>query len=55
VLARRTRALFFNARAAMAVAERVAALMAAELGTDTAWQNEQVRAFREVAAGYLLC
>ena len=46
------RALFLNARAAMATAPRVAALMARELGRDDAWQAEQIRAFEEVARNY---
>ena len=54
VLARRLRALFLNARAAIAMAPRVASLLASELGRDTAWQAEQVRAFSNVAAGYVL-
>ncbi|HEY1378648.1 MAG TPA: glycerol-3-phosphate dehydrogenase/oxidase, partial [Gemmataceae bacterium] len=54
VLARRTRALFLNARAAVEMAPRVAALMAAELGRDAAWEAEQVRLFADVARGYLL-
>jgi hypothetical protein len=29
-------------------------LLALELGRDDAWQAEQVRAFRELAAGYLV-
>ena len=37
VLARRTRALFLNANAAIAMAEPVARLLAAELGRDEAW------------------
>ena len=53
VLARRTRALFLNVRAALAMAPRVAELMAAELGRDAAWQAEQVRAFVETARGFL--
>ncbi len=53
VLARRTRALFLNARAAMEMAERVAELMAPELGCDAAWARKQVESFREVAASYL--
>lgn len=53
VLARRTRALFLNARAAMEMAPRVAELLAAELGRDPTWQRSQVEAFREVAKGYL--
>ena len=53
-LARRTRALFLNARAAVEMAPRVAELMARELGRDEAWEDTQVRAFREVAQGYLI-
>ena len=52
VLARRTRALFLNVRAAIAMAPRVAELMAGELGRDAAWQQEQLAAFRAVAALY---
>ena len=53
VLARRTRALFLDARASMEIAPTVAALMAAELGRDEAWQREQVESFRRLASGYL--
>lgn len=52
-LCRRSRAAFLNARAAIDMAPRVASLMAAELGRDASWQAGQVRAFAEVAAGYL--
>lgn len=54
VLSRRTRALQLNARAAIAMAPRVAELMAAELARDAAWRQEQVRQFESIAAGYLL-
>ncbi len=54
VLARRTRALLLDARASMAAAPRVAALMAAELGRDATWQQAQVAAYHELAWGYLL-
>jgi glycerol-3-phosphate dehydrogenase len=54
VLARRTRALFLNARAAVAMAPRTAELLARELGRDARWQAAQVAGFRELAAGYLL-
>ena len=54
VLARRTRALFLNARAAIAMAPRVADLLARELGRDQAWRDAQVEAFDEVARGYLI-
>jgi glycerol-3-phosphate dehydrogenase len=54
VLARRTRVLFLDAAAALAMAPEVAALMAAELKRDAAWQKEQVAQFRSVAAGYMV-
>src|SRR6266850_1297990 len=45
-LARRTRALLLDARAASEIAPRAASLLAAELGRDAAWVGEQVGAFR---------
>lgn len=54
VLARRTRALFLNARAAMEMAPAVAELMAAELGWDEAGKTRQCEAFAGVASGYCL-
>lgn len=53
VLARRTRALFLNAKAAMAAAPGVARVMAAELGRGDAWVEAEVRSFRGVAEGYV--
>jgi glycerol-3-phosphate dehydrogenase len=53
VLARRTRALFLNARAAVAMAPAVAKLLAAALGRDETWQKRQLAAFNEIAAGFL--
>jgi glycerol-3-phosphate dehydrogenase len=52
ILARRTRALFLNAKAAVRMAPRVAELMARELGYDAAWQTQQVAAFTELARGF---
>ncbi len=52
-LSRRTRALLLNARAAMDIAPKVAALLAAELDQDETWQAEQVAEFRALAAQYL--
>jgi glycerol-3-phosphate dehydrogenase len=52
VLARRTRALFLNARAAEAMAPEVARLMAGELGWDTARQSAEVAAFSTLAKAY---
>jgi glycerol-3-phosphate dehydrogenase len=54
VLARRTRALFLNARAAIRMAPRVAALLARELGQDEKWQCDQLEEFNRTAAGYLV-
>ena len=54
VLARHTRALFLNAHAAVAMAEPVAKLLAAELGRNEAWIADQVREFRELAEQYLV-
>jgi glycerol-3-phosphate dehydrogenase len=53
VLARRTRALFLDARASIEAAPAVAACLAAELGRDEAWQQLQVETFRKTAAGYV--
>jgi glycerol-3-phosphate dehydrogenase len=54
VLARRTRALFLNAAAAVAMAEPVARLMAAELGRDEAWIAAEVKEFSALATQYRL-
>jgi glycerol-3-phosphate dehydrogenase len=54
VLARRTRSLFLDARAAMEAAPTVAELMAREMNKGEAWQREQVEAFNKIASGYLL-
>jgi len=53
VLSRRLRATFLNVRAALAMATRVAELMAGELGYDDAWQRSQVETFAAIARGYL--
>jgi glycerol-3-phosphate dehydrogenase len=54
ILARRTRALFLNAKAAIRMAPRVAALLARELGGDEQWQADQVEKFNQTAGGYLV-
>jgi len=53
VLARRLRVLPLDARAAAEMAPQVALLMATELGRDTAWEEQQVLNFRELALHYL--
>jgi glycerol-3-phosphate dehydrogenase len=54
VLSRRTRALFLNAKAAIAMAPTVAKLMAGELGRDEQWETEQVSEFSKMAQGYMV-
>jgi glycerol-3-phosphate dehydrogenase len=54
VLARRTRALFLNARAAVAMAPEVARLLAGVLKRDEKWQSSQVAAFSFTADRYIL-
>jgi glycerol-3-phosphate dehydrogenase len=53
VLARRTRALFLDARAAIEAAPSVARIMARELGRDEAWERKSAEDFRVLAAGYV--
>jgi glycerol-3-phosphate dehydrogenase len=52
VLARRTRALYLNAAAAVAMAPAAVHLLARELGRDEAWQTAQLEGFGRVAAGF---
>jgi glycerol-3-phosphate dehydrogenase len=52
VLARRTRSLFLNARAASEMAEAVSGLLAGELGRDEAWIKAQVAEFQSLAQQY---
>jgi glycerol-3-phosphate dehydrogenase len=54
ILARRTRALFLNARAAIAMAPEVASLLAKELGKDQVWIDTQIAEFNNLAAQYAL-
>jgi glycerol-3-phosphate dehydrogenase len=54
VLARRTRALFLNARAAVAMAPEAARLLAKELGKDDAWIRVELSRFNELAKQYML-
>ncbi len=52
-LARRTRALFLDARASIEAAPETARLLALELGRDDLWREEQVRNFRRLAEQYV--
>jgi glycerol-3-phosphate dehydrogenase len=53
-LARRCRALFLNAGAAIRMAPAAAALMARELGRDAAWQRKQLVEFERLAEQYMV-
>ena len=54
VLSRRIRVLLLDARAAMDMATTTASLMAAELGQDENWINNQLESFIQLANQYLL-
>ena len=53
VLARRTRTLFLDARAAIEIAPMVAEIMADELGKDGGWIASQIGQFNETAKTYV--
>jgi len=53
LLARRTRALFLNARASSDIATEVAGLMAEELGFDVKWQKEQIESYNQLVKNYI--
>ena len=52
VLARRTRALFLDARESIRIAPEVAKLMAKELNQDEKWINNQIQNYSAVAKNY---
>ncbi|HTL09535.1 MAG TPA: glycerol-3-phosphate dehydrogenase/oxidase [Chitinophagaceae bacterium] len=52
-LARRTRAILLDAKAALAAAPAVAALMARLLQKDSQWETEQLAAFKKIALHYI--
>lgn len=54
VLARRTRALFLDAKAAIDAAPLVASLMAKELNHSVGWEMQQVKDFVHIAEAYLI-
>lgn len=53
VLARRTRTLFLDAKAALAMAQPVAEIMAGELCKDAKWIENEVTQFQELAGSYI--
>lgn len=54
VLARRVRLLFLDARAAIECTEKVGDLLALELGKEELWKQNQIKAFKSLANGFLL-
>lgn len=54
VLARRTRALFLNAKESVRIAPIVADIMAVELNRDKKWKEHQIKTFNTIAQGYIL-
>lgn len=54
ILARRLRILFLDARAAMAMAPRVAAILASERGEGISWIASQTEEFHRIASNYIL-
>ena len=54
VLSRRSRSLLLDARASIAAAPQVAAILAEELGKDAAWIEAQGEDYQQLASGYLL-
>lgn len=53
LLARRTRALFLNARASAEIAGETASIMADEFGYDSEWIDEQVKSYNDLVKKYL--
>lgn len=53
ILARRTRALFLNARVSAEIAPEVAEIMANELGYDKEWINKQVESYNQLVKNYI--
>lgn len=53
-LSRRTRALLLDARRSMEMAPKVADLMAQALHRKKSWKEEQIKAYNQLAAGYLV-
>jgi glycerol-3-phosphate dehydrogenase len=54
VLARRVRLLFLDARAAIQSSEKVARLLAKELGHNEVWVNKEILNFKKISKGFLL-
>ncbi|RYF20720.1 MAG: glycerol-3-phosphate dehydrogenase/oxidase, partial [Flavobacteriales bacterium] len=53
ILSRRLRVLFIDATAAIEMSEKVASLLATELGADKNWEENQIKIFNTLASGYI--
>jgi len=54
ILARRVRLLFLDARAAIESSEKVARILAKEIGHNEVWINKEILNFKEISKGFLL-
>jgi len=54
ILARRTRALFLDAKESVRIAPKVAQLLAKEFGYNKEWETNQISIFNNIAANYIL-
>ena len=54
ILARRTRALFLNAKEALRIGPEVAEIMRKTLGYSEAWKTKQLEEFEQIAKNYIL-
>ncbi|RZL46901.1 MAG: glycerol-3-phosphate dehydrogenase/oxidase [Pedobacter sp.] len=53
ILSRRLRILFIDAMAAIEMSEKVAHILATELGADKNWEENQIEIFNTLASGYI--
>ena len=53
-LARRTRALFLDAKESVRIAPLVAEIMASELGKNELWEINQINEFKNLSKNYIL-
>jgi glycerol-3-phosphate dehydrogenase len=53
MLARRTRSLFLDVRASLAIAPAVADIMADELKCDNKWKEQQLEEYSKIVLNYL--
>jgi glycerol-3-phosphate dehydrogenase len=54
ILARRVRVLYLDAKASVAIAPKIASIMAKELHKDKTWEETQISEYRDLADSYIL-